>query len=276
VALILAINAGVLFVVLKKQAKNENLLNNGQVTLSNGDLNKLGLNKTVIGDSGVQLTVAPDAQFKGKLAVQGPTTLSDQVMLNGKLLGTEASFTQLQSGKTSLSELNVNGKSSLSDLALRKDLNVIGNTTLQGAVTITQLLTLASNLNVSGNISVGGTLSVNTFNVRNISISGHLKSSGPVPNIGKGSAVGSNGTVSISGNDSGGTISVNVGVGGGSGILVSVAFRTQYSSPPSIVFSPVGGHGNFYLSSSSSAGFSIAVSGALAPGGYRFNYIVIE
>src|SRR4051812_42036089 len=71
VMLILAVNAVVIGLVLKKQAKKDDLVAKGQVSISASELNQLGINRGNIGDSGVLLTVAPDAQFKGKLSVGG-------------------------------------------------------------------------------------------------------------------------------------------------------------------------------------------------------------
>lgn len=270
VGVILAINAAVLGFVIKKQAKQEDLFNKGQVSISTEDLNKLGINRSVIGDSGVELIVAPDAQFKGEVAVAGNTTISGSVVLNSKLTAREGNLAQLQAGNTALSQLNVNGKSTLSDLNLRKNLVVTGLTHLQGPATFSQAVAINNSLTITGNLTIGGKLTVGQFSVQ------HFGSSGSTPNVGKGSDIGSNGTVSISGNDTAGTVAVNTGVGGGSGILANVAFRTQYNSAPRVVISPIGVGGSFYVANITVGGFSIGVSSNLSPGGYRFNYIVIQ
>jgi cytoskeletal protein CcmA (bactofilin family) len=162
VVAILAVNAGVIAILLKKQAKTDGIASKGQVTLNGGDLNKLGINRNAIGDTGSELIVTPNAQFKGKLNVAGDTTLSGQLLLNSKITGTDANFTQLQAGKASLSDLNVNGNATTNNLNLRKDLVVAGNTQLQGPVNLSQLLTVNNSVNILGNLSVGGTLTVGT------------------------------------------------------------------------------------------------------------------
>jgi len=276
VVLIMAINAVVLGFVLRNQAKNEDIFNKGQVSINTDDLNKLGINRSIIGDSGVESNVAPDAKFKGTVAVAGDTTISGNLFLNGKFRGPNATISQLQAGKTVFNDLNVNGNGTITTLNLRKDLVVTGQSTFQGVVDMNNLLTVSNNVNIKGNISIGGSLNVNTFSVRNLRVSGHLSSSGSSPFSGAGGGVGSNGTVSVSGNDTTGTISVNIGVGGGNGTLVNIAFRTQYRSTPQVVFSPVGEGGSFYVTNQTIGGFSIGHNGALSPGGYRFNYIVME
>jgi hypothetical protein len=277
VVLILAINAAILEVILKKQAKNENLLTKGQVTISSAELSRLGIDRNPIGTSGVQLIVAPDAEFKGKLSVAGGTVISGQLTLNSKLTATDANLTQLQAGKASLSELNVNGDSTASTLNLRKDLVVAGLTQLQGPVTLKQLLTVNSNATVAGNLSVGGVLSVNTFSVQSLVVNGHLVSSGATPGVGPGGpALGTNGTVSISGNDAAGTLAINLGSGSnGNGLLANVSFRVQYSSAPRVVISPVGLGASFYVANISVGGFGVGISGSLPQSSFfRINYIV--
>jgi hypothetical protein len=278
VMLILLINAVVIGLILKKQAKQNDLAAKGQVSISSADLNRLGINRGTVGDSGVLLTVAPDAQFKGKLSVDGNTVLSGQVVLNNKLTGTDANITQLQAGKTSLAQLDVNGDSTSNTLNLRKDLVVAGVTQLQGAVTIGQLLTVNNNLNVLGNLSIGGTFSAKSLASNStLSIGGHIITSGATPGIGRGgAALGSNGTVSIDGNDAAGTVSVNIGTGSSPGTLANISFHNNYGNPPRIVITPIGAGAPFYILNVSVGGFSIGVSAALPPGGYQLDYIVMQ
>jgi cytoskeletal protein CcmA (bactofilin family) len=276
VLLILAINVVVIEIVLKKQSGNDNLSNKGQVTISSADLSRLGIDRNTIGSTGVELIVAPDAQFKGKLSVAGGTSLNGQLTLNGLLTGTGANLTQLQAGDTSLAKLSVNGDSTLSSLNLRKDLVVTGITKMQGSVTISQLLSVNGSINVAGNLSVGGTLTVSKFSVQTLVVNGHLFTSGSTPGVGPGSALGSYGTVSISGNDAAGTIAINIGTGAHGGTLANVAFRAQYGNIPKVVISPVGVGGSFYLSNVTTSGFSVAVTSGLPSGGYRINYIVAQ
>jgi cytoskeletal protein CcmA (bactofilin family) len=276
VLLILAINAVVIEVVLKKQSNNDDLSNKGQVTISSADLSRLGIDRNTIGGAGVELIVAPDAQFKGKLSVAGGVNVNGQLTLNGKLTGTSASFTQLQAGDTSLSKLSVNGDSTLSSLNLRKDLVVAGITKMQGSVTVSQLLSVGGSINVNGNLSIGGTLTVSKFSVQTLTVNGHLLTSGSTPGVGPGSAVGSYGTVSISGNDTAGTIYVAFGVGSHDGTFANVTFRTQYGNTPKVVVTPIGIGGTLYLTSVTTSGFTVA--GSFPSGGYGFgiNYIVVQ
>jgi hypothetical protein len=276
VIVILAINAVILGFVLKGKSKTIGLGVNGKVTLSQGVLNQIGVNSSSIGNSADELIVVPNSQFKGKLTVAGDTTVGGQLKLNNKLTGSDASLTQLEAGNVSLSQLNVSGSSTLSGLNLRNNLAVLGTTQLQGAVTINQLLTVNNSLTVTGNLAIGGTFSARSLaSISTLTVGGHIITTGPAPGVGPGgSALGSNGTVSISGNDSAGRIAINIGTGASSGTLANVAFRTEYGNIPRVIISPIGVAANFYITNVSVGGFSVAVGSGLSPGGYGIDYIV--
>jgi hypothetical protein len=272
---ILTINVVVVGFILKSKSSSKNSNADNQVTISPKVLDQLGVSSNSVGNSGVKLSVGPDAEFKGNVTVAGGEIIGGDLKVNGKLTGSDANFTQLEGGKTALSQLDVN-----SATTLHNDLAVAGKTQLQGAVTISQLLTVNNSINVSGNLAVGGTLSANSFSAHSLTsnstltINGHVLTGGPTPSVSRGTATGTNGTVGISGNDSAGTISVNVGVGASSGSLASVAFKTQYASTPRAVITAVGAADTFYLTFSNSSGFGVGVGSALPPGGYAINYIV--
>lgn len=278
VLLILGINGVVLSFILGSKT-SDSAKQNGQVTISSDVLNKLGVSRDASGSSGTILTVGPDAVFKGTVTIAKDADISGALKLNGKLTASDASLGQLQAGNTSFSQLGVNGNSTLTTLNVRNQLVVAGATQLQGAVTIAQLLTVNNNLNISGNLAIGGSLTSTAINTTSLTssgtliIGGHIITGGSTPFVSSGSAIGSNGTVSISGNDAAGTVAVNIGVGGGNGTVVNVSFRSAYGNTPHVVITPVGSLVSNYYVSRSSAGFSIAVSG-LGPGGYAFDYIV--
>jgi cytoskeletal protein CcmA (bactofilin family) len=210
------------------------------------------------------------------VTVGGDVDVAGQLRLNSKFSAADASLAKLEAGDTSLSKLNVNGDGTISTLSLRKNLGVAGSTQFQGPVTISQLLTVHNNVNVSGSLSVGGTLSAGKFTVSSLTVGGHITTRGSAPSVGKGSSIGSNGTVSISGNDTSGTVAVNIGAGGSSGILANVSFRNQYGSTPHVVVTAIGkSAGSVYVIRDAS-GFSIGVGGSLSPGGYAFDYIVMQ
>lgn len=281
VAVILAVNAAILGFVMKSQVSAE-AQRQGEVTLSTATLDKLGVSRNTVGDVGTELVVNPNSQFNGDVTIAKNVQVSGQLKLNSKFIAGDASLTKLQAGDTSVNKLNINGDATATSLNLRKDLTVAGTTRLQGQVTVSQLMTINNNLNVSGSLAVGGTLSTRNLQVSSfvvdttLTIGGHVITRGSAPGVGPGPSLGSNGTVSISGNDAAGTVAVNIGAGGGGGILAHVAFRQQYGSTPRVIVTQVGQGGNGVFISRSVGGFSIGVNGSLPPGGYAFDYIVMQ
>lgn len=282
VVAVLAINAGIITFVVKGQGEGAANALQSEVTISPGVLNTLGVSRNPVGDSGTELVVNPNARFNGAVVVGSDMSVAGELKLNSKFSASDASLAKLQAGDTSLSQLNVNGDATVSTLNLRKDLNVAGLTRLQGPVTVTQLLTVNNNLNVAGNLAVGGTLSARGFQASSLvsdttlTIGGHVITRGNAPGVGPGNALGNNGTVSISGNDAAGTVAANIGTGASGGIIANVAFRQQYTTTPHVVVTAVGaGVGSVYVNRTI-GGFSIGVNGPIAPGGYAFDYIVMQ
>ena len=282
VVAILAINVAVVLFFLRGNSSSDGQVNKDEVVISTDALDKLGVSKTAVGNLGTELIVGPNSKFNNKVTVGGDVSIAGQLRLNSKFSANDASLTNLQAGNTALQQLNVNGETSLSTLNMRGDLNVTGTTKLQGAVTISSLLTLNNSLNVAGNLAVGGTLSARSFQASSLvsdttlTIGGHIITRGLAPSVsGGGGALGSNGTVSISGNDAAGTVAVNIGVGASSGLLAQVSFRQGYTNTPKIMVTAVGRSMDLYVNRSAS-GFSIYTGVALPPGGYAVDFMVMQ
>jgi hypothetical protein len=266
---VLGINAGIVMFLLRGQSTTSQAKQD-EVTINSADLSKLGVNRDPVGNRGTELVVGPDSRFNGKVTAGSDVTIAGQLILNSTFTAANANLTKLQAGDTAVSQLNVNGDGTVSTLNLRKDLNVVGQTKLQGATT------------VGGNLTVGGTLFANSFQANfltsgsTLTIGGHLLTRGVPPTVSAGSAVGSSGTVSVSGNDTSGTVAVNIGIGSTPGTLASVTFHTPYDSTPHVVVSPIGkSPGDFYISRNAN-GFSISITSSIPSAGYAFDYIVTQ
>lgn len=274
VVAILAINAVIIAFVVQGQATANAQGSQSDVTISPAVLDTLGVSRNSVGNLGTELVVSPNAKFNGTVTIGSDVSIGGALKLNGTLSVSNAALTTLQAGNTSLNKLDVNGDVNASNLTLRQNLAIAGTSTLQGAVTAGQSMTVA------GNLTVGGALSVRLFQATSLTsettltIGGHVITKGLAPGISPGGALGSNGTVSISGNDASGTVAVNIGTGASSGILASVSFNTQYSSTPHIILTPVGRSPGDYYINRTSTGFSVVVTSGLATGGYAFDYIV--
>ncbi|MEO5499550.1 MAG: hypothetical protein ABIR46_03560 [Candidatus Saccharimonadales bacterium] len=278
---VLLINGIVIYFILRGQGGSGNTVARDEVTLSAETLDGLGVSRNSVGELGTELTIGPATTFNGSVTVAGDTSIGGSLKLNSKFSASDASLAKLQAGDTSLNTLNVNGDTTSSNLNLRNDLNVTGLTRLQGAVTMAQILTVNNSVNIAGNLAVGGTLSARAFQASSLVsdttlvVGGHIITRGSAPGVSAGGAAGSNGTVSISGNDAAGTVAVNAGVGAGGGIVANITFRSPYGGTPHVVVTAVGpGASDVYINRNAN-GFSIGV-GALTTGGHAFDYIVIQ
>ena len=249
------------------QNNSENLALEG---LSAEELERLNTNKVELGTAGNLLNFNADSTFKGKVVYQG------DVAFNGQLSGTKAA---------SFTDLTIPGTSNLAVADIKSTLKVAGSSTLQGAVTTQSNLNVGGGLSVAGNSSFGGALTAGDLSVRNTTVNGtltvnsHIISRGSVPGASAGSAVGSGGTVSISGNDTAGTVAINTGTAPPAGILINVTFRSAFGASPKVILTPVGsaaGALNYY-SSRSASGFSIGSTTAPnASSSYIFDYLVVQ
>ncbi|MEO5691352.1 MAG: hypothetical protein ABIQ64_04150 [Candidatus Saccharimonadales bacterium] len=278
---ILAVVSGGLFFLIRGQGGLQAALFGDQVTISQGALESLGVSKNQVSTQGAELVVGPNARFNGKVRLGGDVSIAGQLQLNNALSASSANLATLQAGTVTLGQFNASGDGTVGTLNARNDLNIAGTTRLQGPVNVAQLLSVNNNLNVAGNVAIGGSLSVRTFQASSLTsdttltIGGHVITRGSAPSVGAGGGVGSNGTVSISGNDASGTVAVNTGVGAGNGIVAQVSFRQAYATTPHVVVTPIGIGVKFYVNRNPS-GFTIGVSEALPPGGFAFDYIVMQ
>lgn len=272
---ILAINVAVIFFIMRGQNSASAQGNREEITLSGESLDNLGVSRNAVGDLGTELIIGPNSRFGGNVTVAGNTTLGGQLTLNSKFTASDASLAKLQAGDVSVNKLTINGDITAQNVNAARDFAVAGISRFQGTVTMNQVLTVNNSVNVAGNLSIGGALNVRNFQVNTLTVAGHLISTGAAPGVGGGGALGSNGTVSISGNDTAGTVGVNIGVGASAGCLASVSFRQQFTVTPRVVVTgsmPA----NLYLAGRTASGFTVCTASPLSPGGYFIDYIVVQ
>ena len=202
-------------------------------------------------------------------------------MFAGKVLvrdGLEVATNLRVGGTSSLNNVDISGTAQAQQLQVAKDLAVTGNSSVQGSQTI------GKSLQVSGTGSFSGPLSAPQITTNSLQLNGdlilthHISAGGVTPGVGRGSALGSGGSVSISGSDTSGTVSINVGAGAVAGCFASINFAAKYNSTPHVLISPIGsptGTLNYYANRSPS-NFSICNSTNPPAGGYAFDYWVVE
>ncbi len=280
VAAILAVNAAIIMFVMRGNTTAAERAQK-EVTLSSDTLNSLGMNKTAVGNDNAQLTVGPNSTFNGTVTVGKDMSVAGRLQLNSTFSASGATLGKLDAGETALSNLNVNGSGTMTNLNLRQDLTVPGASRLQGPVTMSQLLTVNNNVNVTGSLAVGGSLSVHNFQASSLTsdttltIGGHVLTRGGTPSVSGGNGLGQSGTVTLSGSDTAGGISIGVGVNSNGGLLASVKFSQQFGATPHVVVTAVGQPMNLYINRNAN-GFDVYSSSGLSPGGYAIDYIVMQ
>jgi hypothetical protein len=234
-------------------------------TLTPAELSKLNEIGANLGTANQTLNIAANALFRGKADITGDLTIGGRLNANGPV---------------TLSQLNIVGDTAATGLNVGSNLLVGGTTTLQKTLTVNQLVTINSNLNVTGTASVGA-LNASSIAVRTISISGpltigHLISSGTVPFISAGS-VGAGGTVSISGNDTAGTVNINTGTGP-SGMLAAVTFHAPFAGTAHVQLTPLtsGAAGSGYFASRTSTGFQVHATTPPSGQTLSFDYLITQ
>jgi hypothetical protein len=236
--------------------------------LSDEEIRKLTDISTNLGTSNQILNFGAGALFRGKVDVAGDLTVGGRFNANGPV---------------TLSQLNITGTSALAGLNVGSNLTVGGVTTLQQGLTVNGLTAINGGLNVSGTASVNAlnasNISVNTISIAGPLILSHLQTRGAVPGSAAGGAVGGGGTISVSGNDTAGTININTGSGTAAGVLATVTFRAAYTGGVHVLLSPLTGAsaGLQAYVSRTSTGFQVRVDNPPPSGAvFAYDYLVVQ
>jgi parallel beta-helix repeat protein len=115
----------------------------------------------------------------------------------------------------------------------------------------------------------------------NITVNGHIVTGGNTPTIAAGAAACTSPTVSVSGNDTSGTISVTTGSGcATAGALATVTFNAAFTAPPRITLTPTNADGaNLKTFNGASTLTTFTVDTAIPPSDatvYTFNYFATQ
>lgn len=265
--ILLLVVAGIVAFVLL-QSSNDGTNDIETQVLTQDAIDSLNSNETTVGDPKQLLSIESNAVFSGKVLVSNGLEVAGQIKV---------------SGDSDVPGITVSGRSALDDVELNT-LFVANDATLQG------VLTIQGGLSVNGQTTFGAPISAPSITIEALQLTGdlqlsrHIDAGGPTPAVSSGSGVGAGGTVTVSGTDTAGTVTINVGSGAVAGTLASVSFASVFGSSPHVVITPVATLGSavisgtqqFYLSSRTSSGFTIATTGALATGSISFDYIVID
>lgn len=217
-----------------------------------------------IGNVDQTLTVAANAIFNGKILVKSDLDVAGSIRVGGPL---------------NLPGITVAGNSEFDDVTVGNSLSILGGASIQ------QGLTVQGGVNISENLSVGGTISASKISADAIEFSGdltltrHIDTGGSSPSKANGTALGSGGTVSVSGNDIAGTVTINTGGSAPAGYFVRINFTNTYSSTPSVIITPANSNAGVldYYTQRDSSGFRIGTASNPADSTtFIFDYFVIE
>jgi cytoskeletal protein CcmA (bactofilin family) len=255
--LIIVIGLIIFFVVFNASQSTDRGITESQ-ELTQEAIDQLIGSDAKIGDPKQLLTVESDSVFAGKVLIRDGLDVAGPIKVGGSL---------------TLPGITVSGASAFDEVSINT-LAIAGDATVQGQLSVQEGLT------VSGPVTFSGTFSAAAFAIeslqvnRDLQLNRHIDAGGPTPGISSGGGIGNGGTATISGTDTAGTITINIGAGGGNGVLATITFAAAFNGTPHVVFSPVNAPApNAFISNRTSSGFSISSSGQ---GTVSFDYIVID
>jgi cytoskeletal protein CcmA (bactofilin family) len=233
-------------------------------SLSSSTLNSLANSDVTVGEPKHTLSVESNAEFSGSVLMRSNLQVAGTLQIGSNL---------------ALNGIRVTGNSTFDDVQITKSLATTGNGSFQGQ------LSVQKNLNVSGGATFLGSVSAPSLNVDSLQLSGdltlihHLTAGGSTPSRSNGPALGSGGTVSVSGSDTAGSVTINTGTSPAAGCFVTVNFTQHFNSTPHMVLTPIGPGAaglSYYLNRSTSS-FSVCSTSA-APGNttFGFDYVAFD
>lgn len=251
IIIVLGVGAGGTIFIRKNSKKSPTTIVVNTQSLDNGTLNQL----TAQADGALtqQLTISPDTIFKSSVDIQKSASLGENLTVGGSSL--------------------LKGPVTMQDsLQISKSLTVSGTTTI------------GNNLSVGGQISAGsmsvGTLTLSSINLsNNLTFAGHLIPNGSTPTV-RASVASGGGSVVITGNDTSGTVTINIGSGGsGPGEMAIITFNAAYNTTPKVQLTPITASASAlrYYATRNPRFFTIDTSSAPSSGAsYVFDYFVTQ
>jgi cytoskeletal protein CcmA (bactofilin family) len=262
--ILMLVLAGAVIVIAYQQNKNSSTEKLKTQGLSQKTLDQLANGDVTVGDNQTVLNVRSSAVFAGQVLVRKDLEVAGNLRIGGTV---------------ALNNITIAGTSQLGQVTVNKDLAVAGNTSMQGTATV------GKSLQVGGGGTFSGPLSAPQITASTLQLNGdlvlthHITTGGSQPSRSGGSALGSGGSVSLSGSDTAGSVNINTGSGPGAGCFVTVNFANKFNSTPHVQVTPVGSAagGLSYYVNRSTTNFSICVASPPPPGSsFGFDYFVVS
>lgn len=261
--LIIVVAMGFTAVSIQKNKKDAAPTTIATQSLSPDELKKLNNSDTSVGDAKQTLSVESNAIFSGKVLIRDSLDVAGSLKVGGPL---------------SLPGLTVSGTASFDQIQGNK-LTITGDTNIQGQ------LTAKKGITVTGGGTFGGPISAPQITVQSFQLSGdlqisrHIDAGGATPSKSDGNALGSGGTVSVSGTDTGGTVTINTGNSPAAGCFVTVTFAQKFNATPHIVVTPVGlaaSQLQYYINRSTSDFSLCTFNGASGGSSFSFDWVAVD
>lgn len=262
-ALLLVVAGVVIFVTWMMSKRQESAKIDNQ-TLSSDTLKQLATNDVTVGQPKQVLNVQSNAVFAGKVLIRDNLDVAGAIRVGGVL---------------NVPGITVSGNTTLGNTQINKDLTVTGNIATQGQLSVQKALTVGGSGTFSGPLSAPQLTVTNLQLNGNLTLTKHLSVGGATPSRTPGPALGSGGTVAVSGSDIAGSINVNTGSGAGAGCIVSLAFAQKYNATPRVLMTPIGSGASdigMYITRTTT-GLSLCASKTLpSNSSFGFDYFIVE
>jgi len=260
--LIVIIALIVIFVSLRiNNEQDAKIANIEAQELTQDAIDNLSSNEATVGDPKQLLNIESNAVFSGKVLIRDGLDVAGPIKVGGDL---------------SLPGITVSGNSAFDEVQINT-LSIAGDASVQGTLTVQE------GLSVNGQSTFSGPISAPSIIVSELQLNGdiqfnrHIDAGGGTPGLDQGGALGAGGTATISGTDTAGTVTANIGAGAGGGLIASVTFTNSFTTNPHVVITPIGRAApDTYVTNRTATGFSITTSSGLPAGSISFDYVVID
>ncbi|HEY5668130.1 MAG TPA: polymer-forming cytoskeletal protein [Candidatus Saccharimonadales bacterium] len=261
--ILIAVSVTIVFFVKNRSTNIANTNSISSQNLSDSALKQLSNTNVNVGNSSQVLNVESNAVFAGSVLVRNNVEVAGNIKLAGNL---------------ELPGITVSGNSRFSQLAAN-DVAINGTATVQG------VFIAKKGLDVTGNASITGTLTASQVATSALQLNGdlilthHITAGGPVPGLSRGAALGNGGTASVSGSDTAGSITINIGSLPAAGCFATISFTSRFTTVPHVSVTPIGSGaaGLQYYINRSTSDFSVCtINPAAASTTFGFDYIILN
>lgn len=262
--LLLLVLAGAIVLITFLASKKQEHSTVKTQSLSQDTLKQLAKSDVTVGQPKQILRVQGNAIFAGKVLISDDLEVAGPIKVGGNL---------------SVPGITVSGNSVFEQLQVNKGLSVAGDTSLQGQLSVQKTLTVASGGSFGGPITAPA-LTVNTLQLNGaLTLTKHIVIGGATPSRDTGTALGSGGTVAVSGSDTAGSVNINTGSGPVAGCFATINFTQRYNATPRVQATPIGASAGIvgYYVTRTTSGFSVCASNnPPANSSFGFDYFVVE